>query len=63
MVVEEDHLTSETDGNSDVVINAGFTEETVLLRLKSGKVRLLQLVQLGEGTRFDEENVEAKPVN
>lgn len=63
MVVDEHQLTTETDGDSDVVVDATVTEETVLLRLKSGKVRLLHLVQLEEGTRFDAEDLEARSVS
>jgi hypothetical protein len=61
-VVDEYQLTSETDGDSDSIVDATVTEETVLLRLKSGKVRLLHLVQSEEGTCFDAEDVEAKSV-
>lgn len=61
--VDEYQLGDEEADESDSIIDATVTEETVLLRLKSGKARLLHLVQVEDGTRFDVEEVEAKPVS
>lgn len=52
----------EAGAEADSIVDATVTEETILLRLNSGKVRLLHLVQADDRIRFDVEDLEANSV-
>ncbi|GHJ84497.1 hypothetical protein NliqN6_0899 [Naganishia liquefaciens] len=59
MSVQEYQLDAvEAEAKTDFIVDASVLEEIILLRLSSGNIRLLHLVQADDGIRFNVENVE-----
>jgi hypothetical protein len=64
MSVQEYQLDAvEAEAKTDFIVDASVLEEIVLLRLSSGNIRLLHLVQADDGIRFNVENVEMNTVS